>query len=236
VVLPDDMGVLALAAWRILADNLEQYQALLVGPGLGQEATTEDFVWALITGGEIRSVRSLGFGSAEPAKRAVKLPPLVLDADALNLLARRERWWEALPSDTVLTPHPGEMARLTRLDVATINANRLDIARQYAMQWSCTVVLKGAFTVVAAPAGQVTVIPFANPALSTAGTGDVLAGAIVGLRAQGLGGYVAGVCGAYLHAVAGELWRERFGSSGMLASDLLPLLPNALQRLADVRP
>ena len=93
-------------------------------------------------------------------------------------------------------------------------------------------VLKGAFTVVASPAGQTTVIPFANPALATAGTGDVLAGAMVGLLAQGLAPHRAAICGAYLHGLAGELWRKQHGPRGLLAHELGALLPQACQALA----
>jgi len=100
-----------------------------------------------------------------------------------------------------------------------------------AAAWRCVVVLKGAYSVVASPDGRATVIPFANAALATAGTGDVLAGVIVGLLAQGVAPYHAALCGAYLHAVAGELWRQAHGAAGLLASDLLPLLPEAMRRL-----
>jgi ADP-dependent NAD(P)H-hydrate dehydratase / NAD(P)H-hydrate epimerase len=92
--------------------------------------------------------------------------------------------------------------------------------------------LKGAFSVVAAPDGKIVVMPFANPALATAGSGDVLAGAIVGLRAQGLPAFEAAVCGAYLHGVAGELARADIGSAGAIAGDLLARLPAALNLIA----
>jgi NAD(P)H-hydrate epimerase len=92
------------------------------------------------------------------------------------------------------------------------------------------VVLKGAYSVVASPEGTVTIIPFANPALATAGSGDVLAGAIVGLMAQGVPSFHAAICGAYLHGLAAEIRCEEYGRMGMLASDLLPLLPLAMKR------
>jgi len=155
----------------------------------------------------------------------------VLDADALNLLSELDRWWEYLPQQCVLTPHPGEMARLMGCDVQTIQRDRIGIARRGAMQWKCTVVLKGADSVVASPEGSVTVIPFANSALATAGSGDVLAGAIVGLMAQGRASFPAAACGAYLHGLAAQIRRQEQGDAGMLASDLLALLPIATKQL-----
>jgi len=100
-----------------------------------------------------------------------------------------------------------------------------------AAQWSVVVVLKGAFTVVAAPDGRTVVLPFANPGLATAGTGDVLSGAIVGLRAQGLGAFEAAVSAAYLHGLAGELARADLGDMGLVAGDLVCRLPLALRRV-----
>ena len=104
-------------------------------------------------------------------------------------------------------------------------------AGEKARGWKQVVVLKGAHTVVAAPDGRTTVLPFANPGLATAGTGDVLAGAIVGLLAQGLAPFDAALCGAYLHGFAGQIVAEQMGTSGMLAGDLLPALPQAIARL-----
>ncbi|MBC7256798.1 MAG: NAD(P)H-hydrate dehydratase, partial [Chloroflexi bacterium] len=200
LVLPDDMGVLTADALKVLAERLTGYEALLVGPGLGQEKVTEAFLAGLLSG-QWRAPRPpIGFGTAETAPAApAPLPPLVLDADALNLLARLPERLSTLPANTVLTPHPGEMARLSALSVEEINADRLGVAKRFAEAWRCTLLLKGAYTVVAAPDAPTVVIPFANPALATAGTGDVLAGAIVGLIAQGLAPYRAAICGAYIH-------------------------------------
>lgn len=227
LVLPDDMGALAPEAWRVLASRLAGYRALLVGPGLGTEPPTAEFLHLLL-GHADGQRRPMGFAASRlaPEQRSA-LPPTVLDADALNLLAGRAEWWQTLPEGSVLTPHPGEMARLLGCDIDAVQSRRADVAREAAQTWRCTVVLKGAYTVVANAAGHATLIPFANPSMATAGTGDVLAGAIVGLMAQGLAGYAAAVCGAYLHALAGELWRSHYGVSGMLASDLLARLPEA---------
>ncbi len=229
LILPHELGALVPEAWRVLAEHLEGYDALLVGPGLGREPATGEFLFALLEGRRTGR-RTVGFTPPPEVEERVKLPPLVIDADGLNLLAGRPNWWESLPPGSVLTPHPGEMARLLGGGARVAPGERIQIAREAAQRWGCTVVLKGAYTLVASAEGRITLIPFANPALATAGTGDVLAGAIVGLMAQGLPGYQAALCGAYLHGLAGELRRREIGPAGMLAGDLLPLLPLARQR------
>jgi len=234
LMLPHDMGAITERAVKVVVDNLDGYDALLVGPGLGREAATGDFVAQLIGGGLPSTHRPVGFRAhSEPAdtKEQVNLPPLVIDADALNLLADRGAWWEQLRAPAVLTPHPGEMARLIGGHVEDVQRDRLGTALRYAAKWGVTVVLKGAFTMVAAADGRSLLMPFANPAMGTAGTGDVLAGAIVGLLAQGLAPYEAAVCGAYVHGMAGELRRREIGGAGMLAGDLQPLLPAAMRIL-----
>jgi hydroxyethylthiazole kinase-like uncharacterized protein yjeF len=187
----------------------------------------------------------LGFLSNDDQEEPehVTLPPLVVDADGLNALAKADQWWRALPPDTILTPHPGEMARLMggETTIQDVQKDREGVARRMASEWNVVVVLKGAFTVVAEPGdraqegakGRLMVLPFANAGLATAGTGDVLAGSIVGLRAQGMGAFEAAVAGAYLHALAGELARADLGPAGMVAGDLLPRLPLALQRIRE---
>jgi NAD(P)H-hydrate epimerase len=160
-------------------------------------------------------------------------PPLVVDADGLNALALVEEWWKHLPAGTILTPHPGEMARLMGDGTAVqeIQSDREGLAQKMAAKWNAVVVLKGALTVVASPEGRVTVLPFANPALATAGSGDVLAGAIVGLRVQGMAAFEAAVAGAYVHGLAGTLARSDLGDMGVVAGDLPSRIPLALQRL-----
>jgi NAD(P)H-hydrate epimerase len=232
VLLPHSMGVLAPTALKVLTSHLEGYASLLVGPGLGQEDETVDFVHQLLGVTPPGQRRAIGFqretaGSTPPAE----LPPLVIDADGLNALAKSEQWWEGMPKHSILTPHPGEMSRLTGIDAREINQDRIGVARKHAERWQQVVVLKGAHTIVAAPDGRATLVPFANPGLATAGTGDVLAGAIVGMLAQGLAPFESAICGAYVHGLAGEIAASRLGSAGILAGDLLPALPEALRRL-----
>jgi NAD(P)H-hydrate epimerase len=231
LLLPNVMGALSRGAAPVLREHLEGYQALLIGPGLGRTDETQRFLKAFL--GVDAGKRRPGF-LLEPqgADEALSLPPLIVDADGLNILSEIPDWPEILPPSTILTPHPGEMARLTGLETPDIQADRIGVAREYAEQWRHVVVLKGAFTVVAAPEGQVNVLPFANAGLASAGTGDVLAGTIVSLRAQGLKAFEAAVAGAYLHGLAGEIARVEHGMAGMAAGDVAQALPKALQHLS----
>jgi len=157
-----------------------------------------------------------------PAGDRSPLPPLVVDADGLKLLSRLKDWPARLPAPAVLTPHPGEMAILTGLEKEELMSDRLETAEHYARKWGHVVVLKGAFTIIASPDGRTAVIPVATPALARAGTGDVLAGLIVGLRAQGLEAFEAAVAGAWIHAQAGLQAEKDLGSSAsVLAGDVL---------------
>ena len=159
--------------------------------------------------------------------------PVVFDADALTLLSRRERWWETLPDQSILTPHPGEMARLVG---SASDGDRIQRAAMAAQTWRVVLVAKGAYSVVANPDGSATVLPFANPALATAGTGDVLAGAILGLLGQHLSPERAALAGGYVHGMAGEVVARRFGPAGGLATDLANALPEALDVIRPLSP
>jgi NAD(P)H-hydrate epimerase len=123
------------------------------------------------------------------------------------------------------------MGRLTGLEPKEIQARRLDLAPEMAQKWNQVVLLKGAHTIIAAPDGRTMLMPFANPALAKAGSGDVLAGSIAGLLAQGLEPFAAAVAGAYLHGLAGELARESLGATSVVAGDLLAMLPLAVQEV-----
>ncbi|MDY7041828.1 MAG: NAD(P)H-hydrate dehydratase [Chloroflexota bacterium] len=239
LLLPHDMGSLVPDALKVMAEHLPDCQALLVGPGAGRERETVAFVHELL-GVEPGSKRErIGFRPAGEGKKEeeettpqITLPPMVIDADGLNALADAPRWWKRLPSGNVLTPHPGEMARLVGRTVADVEDERVNIAQEAAARWKQVVVLKGAYTVVAEPEGRTVINPFANPGLATAGSGDVLAGAIVGFLAQGLTPFAAAVVGVYLHGLAGELVRRELGVAGMIAGDLLPKLPQAAELIS----
>jgi NAD(P)H-hydrate epimerase len=234
LLLPEQTGVIAPDATRLIRQEAPRYDSVLLGCGLTREKAAAEFVSRLLdTDQEHRS--RLGFVSQpenSPAT-ATALPPMVLDADALNILAQMPDWDSRLPTECVLTPHPGEMARLCRCSTEDIAANRWEIAQDKAHEWKQVLLLKGAHTLVCAPDGRATVIPFANPGLATAGSGDVLAGAITGLLAQGLDSYSAALCGAYIHALAGELAGEEVGRMGMVAGDLLLRIPKAIGLLTE---
>ncbi|MBI3159646.1 MAG: NAD(P)H-hydrate dehydratase [Chloroflexi bacterium] len=207
--LPHVEHSLAAEAAPILRAEVERISTMLVGPGFGQAGETRAFLDLLM--------------------KKPDLPPLVLDAEALRLLAGFKDWPKRLPPVAILTPHPGEMAALTGLAIDVIQAARLEAAEKHAEAWNCVVVLKGAFTLIAAPDGRTTVIPVATPALARAGTGDVLAGTITGFLAQGMPPYDAARLGAWVHAQAGLAAARRLGSTAaVLAGDLIAELPEQL--------
>ncbi len=200
------------AAVDELEKSLARADAMLVGPGLGD---AHAFLAALLA--------------------QDSLPPMVVDADGLNLLAASAELFEQLPSGSILTPHPGEMARLTGMALAELKEqDRVTLAQAKAAEWGQIVVLKGAYTVVAAPDGATTLLPFANPVLGVAGSGDVLAGVIVGLLAQGLSPYDAAVAGGSLHGLAGQLALEKWGTAGVVSAEIADLVPNVMRHLRGI--
>ena len=207
-------GVVSPEAADQILEHLPSYDSLLVGCGMGQAPPTIEMLERLLYSG-------------------ASLPPTVVDADGLNFLARSQQpgWWEKFPSQAIVTPHPGEIGRLMGGSIEAVQEDRIAKATESAVRWNKVTVLKGPYTVVAFPSGQVMLSPFANPGLATAGTGDVLAGAIAGLLAQGLSLEVAAALGVYVHALAGEKVRDDLGETGMLASDLLVALPRAIKGL-----
>lgn len=182
-----------------LRASIDAADAIAIGPGLGQESWGKQLFSAVIESGK----------------------PLLLDADALNLLAAEPR---LLPSQTILTPHPGEAARLLGSDTARVQSDRYSAVRALADHYHCTVVLKGAGTLIAAPGSGVRVIGAGNPGMAVGGMGDVLSGVIAALRAQGLNSFDAASCGALLHSVAGDCAAREDGERGLLPSDLMPWL------------
>jgi NAD(P)H-hydrate epimerase len=209
---------------RFLLGELGAVRGILVGPGLGP---ADSFMQALLQPLRDQQTQSLA--------DVADFPPLVVDADGLNLLSRMPDWPARLPADTVLTPHPGEMARLMGMSLSELKEiDRVALAVDQAEAWGHVVLLKGAYTVVASADGRCTILPFANPLLAVGGSGDVLAGIIVGLLAQGLKPYDAAVLGGYLHGAAGELAKEKFGDAGLLAGELADWIPEARRRILEI--
>jgi NAD(P)H-hydrate epimerase len=189
---------------------------LAVGPGIGQHPETAEFVRTVVNKYSL---------------------PLVLDADGLNAFdGRMDSFHQDLrpPGSTVLTPHPGEMARLTGKTTTEIQAQRLAVAREFSKKFGVTLVLKGFRTLIASPDGQVEVNPTGNPGMAKGGTGDVLTGLVAGLMAQFPNHPVGEVATAavYLHGLAGDLAAEKLGQHSMLAGDLLENIPQAYKELA----
>lgn len=216
LLLPHEHGFIAEVAVPAFLNGLKRATAVLVGPGIGDKPTTKIFIEQIIPSVDL---------------------PFIFDADALRHIAGIHGWQKKLKQTAILTPHPGEMSALTGLSLNEIQANREEIAEKYAREWEHVVVLKGAFTVIASPDGRKTIIPVATPALARAGTGDVLAGLITGLRAQRLDAYEAAVAGAYIHAQAGLHAADALGTTAsVLASDVLASIPRIISELENNYP
>ena len=160
--------------------------------------------------------------------------PMVVDAGALDALSHVPGWWRRVERPLVLTPHPGEMARLGR-ETGDSDEERSTAAATAAAEWSAVVVLKGAGTVVAEPGGRTLTAPFEVPALGSGGSGDVLAGIIASLLGQGLAPFESAALAVYLHARAGEDISAHLGDAGLMATDLLPAIPRVRRHLRAVR-
>lgn len=205
-----DQGAFAAHAAGVALGLAEGKDAIVVGPGIGTGEETGMFVNALLeswTG------------------------PLVLDADALNLLSRDTTPLKSRVAPTVLTPHPGEMARLLRTTTAEVQHNREEAAATFAKEQGATLVLKGSRTIVASPDGRVCECPLGNHGMATGGTGDVLTGLVGGLLAQGVAQHEAAAIAVYVHALAGDIAAEQTSPRALLARDLVGALGEAWQRI-----
>lgn len=200
-------GILGGGAASDVASSAEAADVLAIGPGLGTSESTQEAVRTIL-----QKITT----------------PVVIDADALTALAGHTEILPAMQAQKVLTPHPGEMARLTGLEIAEIEADRINVAKKYAEQWQAIVVLKGAPTVIGCPNGTVYVNSTGNSSLATGGSGDVLTGIIAGLAAQEISLQEAAICGVYLHGLAAELTGIDIG---LAAGELAALLPQAREQV-----
>lgn len=192
----------------------ERATAVVLGCGLGTHPETAKFVRRFV-------------------KSATK--PIIIDADGLNAFAGDTRVLEEQHTDLILTPHPGEMSRLIGTAASEVQSNRIETARSAAARFRSVVVLKGARTLIAEPGGRVYINTTGNPGMATGGTGDVLAGIIGGLLAQGMSASGAAVCGVYVHGLAGDIAAESVGAAGMIAGDVIRAIPYALKQLYEMR-
>ena len=196
------------SAYSSLNDFAKTRSAVAIGPGIGTQQETGELVRKIIP--------NLNH-------------PCVIDADALNLLAGHSSILLSRKITHILTPHPGEMARLVEnSSPQSVNHDRLGMALRFAQTYHVIVVLKGARTIIASPAGQAAICPTGNPGMASAGMGDALTGVIVGLLAQGLSPWNAAATGVYLHGLAGDIGAEKLGQAGLIASDLIECIPHAL--------
>jgi NAD(P)H-hydrate epimerase len=198
------------AAWKKIQGQFKRSSAICLGPGISEDDETCKFVVDFINRIEL---------------------PCVIDADALNAIARDADKFPKDGSEFVLTPHPKELSRLLDIGVAEIQSKRLHYVQAAAKKFGCTVVLKGARSVVAHPDGDVAIIPTGNSGMATAGAGDVLSGVIGGLLAQSLPPFTAAAVGAYIHGVAGDLAAEALGEDGLVAGDIVDYVPQAIKTL-----
>ncbi|MEI8131395.1 MAG: NAD(P)H-hydrate dehydratase [Leptolinea sp.] len=239
LLLPHAAGVIAESAAELIHKSLGKTTALLVGPGIETEETTRHFLKRLLARpGKKGSLGVIGFvptDSKEPEINGIPvLPPLVVDADALRILADIPEWWKLLPAGSILTPHPGEMAALSGISVQEIQEKRMELALHFAKEWKQIVILKGALTVIASPDGKVYLSTFANPSLARAGSGDILAGLITGFLAQGVKPLDAAQLGVWIHGSCGELASEDSDAATILARDLINQIPVCVRVLREL--
>lgn len=198
---------LAPSAYAAIKKRMGAFSIIALGPGLSQNKSTQQFILKII---------------GQTPK------PLVIDADGLNALAGHLEILKRSPSSIkILTPHPGEMARLTGRPKIEIEKSRRQAARNFARQYGCTLLLKGPQTVVAHADGRVYVNTTGNPGMATAGSGDVLTGMIAAFVAQGLNGFEAAKWGAYIHGLAGDLAAKKRGRVSLIATDIIEQIPKA---------
>jgi NAD(P)H-hydrate epimerase len=208
-------GTIAAESLAVIEPLLAGRDVVALGPGLGVGAETAAVVRRIIC--------------------AVRVP-LVLDADALNALGGDLQPLLKSPSPAlILTPHPGEMARLARADIAAIESDRLAAAQSFATANNCYLLLKGAHTVIAAPDGRLAINASGNPGMASGGMGDVLTGVIATLLGQGYEPYAACCLGAFCHGLAGDMAAADKGETGLIATDLQEMLPYAFKKLAEMQ-
>ena len=205
-----DAGTFALSAKKILLNHCKGKAAVAIGPGLSTEPETVQLLNELL-----------------PAIDC----PLIIDADGVNAIAQSPNLISKLGADTVLTPHPKEMSRISGVETSKILESRIENAEKFARSYSVNIVLKGASTIISEPNGLTTINPTGNPGMATAGSGDVLTGVIASLIAQGFSSPKAAIAGTYLHGLAGDIFAKSESQTSLIAGDLLRTLPESMKRI-----
>jgi hydroxyethylthiazole kinase-like uncharacterized protein yjeF len=209
---PEKPAEVMTSSWDRILTFLEKVDTVVFGPGLSVQETSRNLLIELLKNCTV---------------------PLVIDADGLNLLATESYDWSNTRAPLILTPHPGEMSRLSGLPTAHIQENRIGSAHDFAKKYGITLVLKGARSIIADRDENIYINPTGNPGMATAGMGDALAGIIGGLLAQGMNPSEAAVTGTYLHGLAGDLAIEKFGPAGIITTDLLNEYPVAFKKVLE---
>jgi ADP-dependent NAD(P)H-hydrate dehydratase / NAD(P)H-hydrate epimerase len=204
----DRRGRLSLSSADEILERLKTADAMALGPGLGVSDETCELVYRLIEESPV---------------------PALIDADALNCIAKEPDILKSAKSPLVLTPHPGEMARLAGIKISEVQAARLDTAREFAKENKVVLVLKGAHSIVASPDGFAFVNTTGNSGMATAGSGDVLSGIGGALLAEGMRPFDAAVCAVFIHGLAGDMAARKMPSRSITASDILKFIPKAIQ-------
>jgi ADP-dependent NAD(P)H-hydrate dehydratase / NAD(P)H-hydrate epimerase len=204
-------GILSDESFDAIMDIVSDKRCLALGPGMGMASETRRLIARLVKSCPI---------------------PMVIDADGLNNLAGNTDILKSRKTKVILTPHPGEMARLIGASVKDVQADRINCAREFALKYNVHLVLKGARTVIAHPDGHVYVNPTGNPGMATAGMGDVLTGMIAGFVSQGYAPATAAHIAVYLHGAAADHLAEAKGPFGYIASDMMAEIPGAIKRIS----
>ncbi len=207
---PEKPAEIMTLPWDMVPTFIEKADTVVFGPGISVQENSRVLLKELLINCKV---------------------PIVIDADGLNLLATDLAVLNQFSTPVVLTPHPGEMSRLSGVPIAEIQANRIDIARRFAKEWGVTLVLKGARSIIADKEDNIFINPTGNPGMATAGMGDALAGIIGGLLAQKMRPTEAAVTGTYLHGLAGDLAVQRLGPVGIITTDLLKEYPIAFKKV-----
>lgn len=202
-----EKGFLSDNCFEEIQTLLKGKQALAIGPGLGIRKSTKKLVYKLIEKSKV---------------------PLIIDADAINCIAQNPEILQRKKTAAILTPHPGEMARLCNMTTSEIQADRIGTASQFAKTHDVILVLKGAQTIVSLPDGRSFICPTGNPGMASGGMGDILTGMIAGFCAQGFSPEKASLAGVFIHGLCADILTENIGAFGFVATDMIPMIPKTI--------
>ena len=198
-------GTLSLMCKAKLLNTISGFDAVVLGCGLGGGLDVIELVSEIIKKSSC---------------------PIILDADGINAINKNLNLLQEAHAPIIMTPHPGEMARLLKISAEQVQADRINIAQKFAVNFGVVVVLKGVFTIIATPSGHIMINPTGNPGMAKGGSGDVLSGMIASFVAQGLSSVDAAMCGVFLHGLAGDTCAHRISQYGMTPTDMLDVIPH----------